>query len=54
MGGSFLTTIAHVVTPGWTTYDPSLAPHIATPSYVKQMLRDGENPKPLVIEECKP
>ena len=22
--------------------------------YVKQMLRDGENPKPLVLEECKP
>ena len=50
MGGGF----AGWLTPGWMTYDKSLSPHVATPSYVKQMLKDGENPKDLVIEECKP
>lgn len=50
MGGG----VAGWLTPGWMTYDKSLSPHIATPGYVKQMLKDGENPKELVIEECKP
>ena len=40
--------------PGWVDHDHSLAPHIATPGYVKGMLDAGEDPKPLVLEECKP
>ena len=47
-------TFAHWITPGWMTYDKTLAPHIATPSYVQTMLLAGEDPKPLVLEECKP
>jgi hypothetical protein len=50
MGGGF----AGFVTPGWMTYEKSLSPHISTPAYVKKMLKDGENPKELVLEECKP
>ncbi len=52
MGGG----VAGWLTPGWMTYDKSLSPHIATPGkispilfvlgYVKQMLKEGENPKP--------
>jgi hypothetical protein len=41
MGGG----IADWFTPGWTVIDKSLAPHISEPAYVKQMIRDGENPK---------
>ena len=47
-------TFAHLVTPGWMTYDKTFAPHISTPAYVKTMLDAGEDPKPLVLEECKP
>jgi ubiquinol-cytochrome c reductase subunit 6 len=54
MGGGFVSSFVHFITPGTTSYDNSLSPHIATPSYVKQMLKEGENPKPLLIEECKP
>ena len=50
MGGG----IASWVTPGWTQYEPRLAPSVATPAYVSQMLKDGEDPKPLLMEECKP
>ena len=50
MGGG----LAGWLTPGWMQNDHSLAPHIATPSYVKSMLEAGEDPKPLVLEECKP
>ncbi|TNV82403.1 hypothetical protein FGO68_gene12829 [Halteria grandinella] len=50
MGGG----VAGWLTPGWTQPEPRLAPHIATPGYVKQMLKEGENPKDLLIEDCKP
>ena len=50
MGGG----IAGWLTPGWMQYDSSLAPHIATPSYIKTKLAEGEDPKPEVLEECKP
>ena len=42
------------LTPGWSIYEHRLAPHTAEPAYVKQMLKDGEDPKPLLLEECKP
>ena len=55
MGGG----LAGWLTPGWTQPEPRLSPHIATPGtyfklincscdlgYVKQMLKEGENPKP--------
>jgi ubiquinol-cytochrome c reductase subunit 6 len=44
----------HYVTPGWYSHTKSLAPHIAEPGYVKEMLKNGEDPKPRVLEECKP
>ena len=50
MGGG----IAGWLTPGWMQYDSTLAPHIATASYVKTKLAEGEDPKPEVLEECKP
>ena len=50
MGGG----IAGWLTPGWTLYDKSFAPHVATPGYVSTMLKEGEDPKPLLLEECKP
>ena len=60
MGGG----VAGWLTPGWMTYDKSLSPHISTPGkfspflfvlgYVKTMLKEGENPKPQLIEDCKP
>ena len=50
MGGG----VAGWVTPGWMTYDKSFAPHISEPSYVKTMLKEAEDPKPMVIEECIP
>ena len=50
MGGG----IAGWLTPGWMTYDKSLAPHITTPGYIKTKLELGEDPKPDVMEECKP
>ena len=50
MGGG----VAGWLTPGWMTYDKSLAPHVAAPGYVATMLKEGEDPKPLLLEECKP
>ena len=50
MGGG----LAHWLTPGFMLNDRSLAPHIAQPSYVKTMLEAGEDPKPQVLEDCKP
>jgi ubiquinol-cytochrome c reductase subunit 6 len=45
---------AHMITPGFNQMDKTLSPHIATPAYVQTMLAAGEDPKPLVLEECKP
>ena len=43
------------LTPGWVfPPEPRFSPHIASPDYVQQMLKDGEDPKPLLMEECKP
>ena len=43
------------LTPGWSIYEHRQAPHLAQePAYIKTMLKDGEDPKPLVLEECKP
>ena len=50
MGGG----IAGWLTPGWMIREPRLEPHIHKPDFVEKMLKDGEDPKPLVIEECKP
>lgn len=50
MGGG----IAGWLTPGWVFHEPRLAPHIHKPDFVDKMLADAEDPKPLVIEECKP
>ena len=50
MGGG----VAGWLTPGWMSYEKSLSPHVSTPAYVKQMLKEGENPKPQLLEECKP
>ena len=50
MGGG----IAGWVTPGWYIPEYRLMPTVATPDYVGKMLKDGEDPKPLVLEECKP
>ena len=47
-------TIPEVFTPGWNIYEPRLAPHVAKPDFVDKMLADGEDPKPLMINECKP
>ena len=44
----------HWLIPGWTAHDHKLSPHISTPGYVKTMLKASEDPKPLVLEECKP
>ena len=50
MGGG----IAGWLTPGWSIYETRLAPSIAQPDYVKTKLAAGEDPKPEVLEECKP
>lgn len=50
MGGG----VAGFLTPGWIWYEPKNHPHIQRPEYVEKMLKDGEDPKPLVMEECKP
>ena len=42
------------LTPGWSIYEHRLAPTVPENAYVKQMIKDGEDPKPLVLEECKP
>ena len=50
MGGG----IAGWITPGWTIKETRAEPHIAQPKYVEEMLKQGENPKEYVMEECKP
>ena len=50
MGGG----VAGWLTPGWMINDPTLKPQIKEPLYVKTMLSQGEDPKPLVLDECKP
>ena len=50
MGGG----VAGWLTPGWMFHEPRLAPHIHKPDFVDKMLADAEDPKPLIIEECKP
>ena len=54
MGGTTANFIVHLVTPGWSPKETRLEPKIAEPSYVKSMIQAGENPKPMVLEECKP
>lgn len=50
MGGG----IAGWLTPGWMYHEPRYAPHIHKPDFVDKMLKDAEDPKEMVIEECKP
>ena len=50
MGGG----VAGWLTPGWTIDEPRLHPHLHTKINVSQMLKDGEDPKALLLEECKP
>ena len=50
MGGG----IAGWLTPGWSIYASSMAPSIAEPEYIKSKLAAGEDPKPEVLEQCKP
>ena len=50
MGGG----IAGWLTPGWMIYDKRFAPHIDSPGYIKTKLEEGEDPKPDVLEDCKP
>ena len=43
------------LTPGWMVHEPRFSPHLnKKPEFIDQMLKAGEDPKPLVIEECKP
>ena len=47
--------VAGWLTPGWMIRDKRFDPHIEKqPDYVETMLRAGEDPKSLVLEECKP
>ena len=48
MGGG----IAGWFTPGWIIRETRLEPHIAKPDYVDAMLKDAEDPKPRVKDEC--
>ncbi len=50
MGGG----VAGWLTPGWMINDRTLAPHVKEPMYVKTMLKEGEDPKPALMDECKP
>ena len=50
MGGG----LAGWLTPGWMDYRSDLAPHISQPGYIKTKIEEGEDPKPQVLEECKP
>ncbi len=50
MGGG----VAGWLTPGWSIYDHRAAPHISTPDYVKSKLDAAEDPKPELLEACKP
>ena len=54
MGGTTANFLVHLLTPGWSPKETRLEPHIAEPAYVKQMIKDGEDPKPLLLEECRP
>lgn len=49
MGGGF----AGWCTMGWMQNDHRFAPHMHTPGYVREMIAAAEDPKPLLIEECK-
>ena len=46
--------IVGLVTPGWWFMEKKYEPHVHKPSYVDQMLKEGQDPKPLLLEECKP
>ena len=46
--------VAHWFTLGFQPHDKTLMPSISEPGYVKEMLKNGENPKDRVIEDCKP
>ena len=51
MGGG----IAGWLTPGWSIYCSSMAPNSTTDvEFVKSKLASGEDPKPEVLEACKP
>ena len=50
MGGG----VAGFVTPGWWIHEKRYEPHIHQPAYVRQMINEGTDPKPLLLEECKP
>ena len=50
MGGG----IVGWITPGWSFKETRYEPHIHSPSYVAQMIKEGQDPKPLLLEECKP
>ena len=49
MGGG----IAGWLTPGWYIPETRYVPKMGAPEFVDKMLKDGEDPKPLVVEECK-
>ena len=50
MGGG----IMHYMVPGYTTDEPRLHPVVPEQAYIKEMIKAGEDPKPMVLEECKP
>ena len=50
MGGG----IAGWLTPGWVIMDKRYCPTIPEQPYIATMIKEGEDPKPLVIEKCKP
>ena len=47
-------SLFHHFTMGWYTHTKSLDPNLTEPAYVKEMLARGEDPKPLLLDECKP
>ena len=50
MGGG----VAGWLTPGWTIMETRYTPTIPDQAYIGTMLKEGEDPKPLVLEKCKP
>ena len=46
--------VFHYVIPGYAPIDKELTPEIPQPGYVQEMLSRGEDPKELLMEECKP
>ena len=48
------TGVAAWFTPGFMQHEPRFTPTIAKPGYIATMIAEGEDPKPLVLEECKP